>query len=240
MDDNIMEHPRIDDEAILDRYVAGRLSDADEVSFEEHLFECATCLERVQVADELRRGLRVVAAEDAARATVAVGLLAWWRGQGTARKMGLGALALVLALLPAALLWQQAELRGLRARSALVATGDALTRPLSALQVVSLGVVRGAEDAEATTTVRVDPAQEGVMLSLELPPSSADRYRVTILDDDGAERWLGDDLVPNLYDTLVIVLPSSFLAPGRYRMTIEAQAPDGVRPVGDLFVRLVD
>ncbi len=235
-----MEHPRIDDEAILDRYVAGRLPEAEEALFEEHLFECTVCLEQVQAADELRRGLRVVATEDAARATAAVGLLALWRGSSSARRLGLATMGLLVALLPAALVWRYAESRPPGHDETQVAAAGDFARPLSALQVVSLGVVRSAEDNDAATAVRTDPSKDGVMLSLELPPSKVDHYRVTILDETGAMRWQGDELTPNLYDTLVIVLPSTFLAPGRYRVVVESRAPGESQQVGEILVRFLD
>ncbi len=67
-----MDHPRIDDERILDRYLSGRLSEADEALFEEHLFACSGCLEEAEAGEALRRGLQAVAAEDATRAAVSV------------------------------------------------------------------------------------------------------------------------------------------------------------------------
>ncbi len=234
-----MEHPQIDDEAILDRYLVGRLSEADEALFEEHLFACAACLEHVQSGEALRRGLRAVAAEDAARATATLGLLAWWRGQRPVARLGLAGLAMLVALLPAVLLWQQLELRRIRGAGTSIARGGVLAAPMGNLQVVSLGVVRGNEDRDGTA-VRPDPEKGALVLSLALPTIDARVYRVTVHDAAGTERWRGDGLEPNLYDTLMVILPSTYLVPGRYRITVEAQAQGDVRPVGEMALRILE
>lgn len=60
-----MEHPTIDQEQVLDHYLADQLEPEDEAAFEEHLFACADCLRQVQAGEELRRGLAEVAASEA-------------------------------------------------------------------------------------------------------------------------------------------------------------------------------
>lgn len=249
-----MEHPRIDDERVVDRYLAGRLLPEDETRFEEHLFVCGDCLEQVEAGEELRRGLRAVAAEDAAHAAAfqqraravvkrqateglaTLGLVAWLRSRSPAARAGLGALALVFALLPAVVLWQQVELGRLRDAGPKIATGG-LAAPAADFQVVSLGVVRDAGvDAVA---IRPDPEKDAVLLSLELPPGTAPRYRVTLRDAAGEAIWTGDELEPNLYDTLFVALPSSYLAPGSYRIEVEALLASGTEPAGEMAFRVL-
>lgn len=58
-----MQHPCSADLSWLDLYVMGRLPAVEEAAFEEHLIECEACREEVEVAEELRRELREVAAE---------------------------------------------------------------------------------------------------------------------------------------------------------------------------------
>jgi hypothetical protein len=231
-----MEHPRIDDEQIIDRYLAAQLGPEDEALFEEHLFACAGCLEQVQWGEELRRGLRAVAAEEAARASVAVGLMAWLRGRRPGQLAGLAGLALALVLLPALLLWQQGELSRLRQAGGQVATGSAgFVGPVSDFLVVSLGVVRDAGDA---VEIRPEPGKEAVLLSLELPVATFPRYRATLRNTAGKVLWQGEDLEPSLYDTLLVALPSSYLAPGGYRITVEGLSAAGAEPVGEIRFRI--
>ncbi len=227
-----MEHPRIDDDQIIDHYLVGQLPPEDEAAFEEHLFECSDCLEKVQWGEELRRGLRAVVTEDITRATAAFSWMAWLRQLGTAQRAGLASFALVLALLPAALVWQQARLGG--ARSALGGASE-LSQPIGDLTVISMGVVRDAEVVE----LRLDPAKEAVLLSLELPTVDAARYRVTLRDAAGNVRWRGDDLEPNLYDTLMVVLPSTYLDAGSYRLTIETLPASGTGSVSEIEFRVL-
>lgn len=233
-----MEHPRIDDEKILDRYLVGRLAEEDEALFEEHLFACADCLEQVRAGEDLRRGLRAAAAEDAARVTVSLGLLAWLRGRSPAQRAGLAALALIVALLPAALVWQQVELGRLREVVAVGTGGTGLAEPLGDFLVVSLGAVRDVDGADPVE-IRPDAGRAAaLLLSLELPTVEAARYRVTLRDDVGTLLWRGDDLEPTLYDTLLVALPASYLAPGEYRVVVEALGPSGVEPAGEMAFRI--
>lgn len=51
---------------MVDRYVQGRLSEADADLFEDHYVTCAECLRRLELAEKFQRGFRQVAAEDAA------------------------------------------------------------------------------------------------------------------------------------------------------------------------------
>src|SRR5919112_2745332 len=102
-----MDHRRIDEQNIAELYVTGRLSPEDEEIFESHLLECSECRESVGWADDLRTSIRAVAAEDAARASVQLGFLAWVsRRTRTARAGLLMAALLAVAALP---VWLQAD-----------------------------------------------------------------------------------------------------------------------------------
>lgn len=102
-----MDHRRIDEHNIAELYVTGRLSPEDEEAFESHLLECSECRESVGWADDLRTSIRAVAAEDAARAGLQLGFLAWIsRRTRTARAGLLMAALLAVAALPA---WLQAD-----------------------------------------------------------------------------------------------------------------------------------
>lgn len=239
--DEDMDHPHIDDEKIVDRYLAGRLAADDEARFEAHLFTCTACLEQVESGEDLRRGLQAVAAQDAAQATVALGLMVWLRRRPVALA-GLAALALALVLLPALLLRQQMVLRDALRRAeastqAALRVPHGLTTPLADFLQVSLGAVR---DDASEMEIRLDPGKEAVLLALELPLSSAARFRVSLYDNAGTQLWRGDDLTPNLYDTLLIVLPTSFLQPGDYRITVEAQAVADSQPVTEMRLRILE
>lgn len=239
-----MDHPRIDDEKVIDRYLKGELAAEEEELFEEHLFACAPCLEHVKAGEALRLGLRTVAAEEGARelARVAVSrdlaaltFLAWWHSRRPGQRQALAALALVVLVLPVLWLRQHAELGRLRGELAARGSGE-VSGPRADLLVVSLGVVRGAgEEAE----LRLDPLKSTVVLSLELPLTATARYDATLFDGEGRERWRGEGLEPNLYGTLLIVVPSTFLAPGPYRVSLESPSVNGSTPAGEVRFRVV-
>jgi hypothetical protein len=140
-------------------------------------------------------------------------------------------LALVLALLPAVALWQQTELSRLRLAQQTAVGGGGFVEPMGDFSVVSLGVVRDVIDA---VEIRPDPRKTALLLSLELQTVDASRYRVTLRDATGGTLWIGDQLEPNLYDTLLVAMPTSFLSPGSYRITVEGVSAADEQSVGEL------
>lgn len=120
-----MDHRRIEEENVAELYATGRLSPAEEEGFEVHLLECRECRERVARADDLRESFQAVAAEEAARATLQAGLLAWLARRSRAARLGLLTLALfALAALPAWLLLDRERLE-----SELASAREAAERP---------------------------------------------------------------------------------------------------------------
>src|SRR5689334_13288499 len=105
-----MDHRRIEEENVAELYATGRLPPADEQEFEIHLLECQECRERVAQADDFGDSIRTVAAEDAARATQQIGVLAALAWRRRAARIGLGLALLLLAILPAWLLFDRMRL----------------------------------------------------------------------------------------------------------------------------------
>lgn len=70
-----MDHDYIERHQVVDRYVQGRLPQAEVDGFEEHYLDCDECLRRLDLAERFQRGLRQVAAEEAAGLTVLAALL---------------------------------------------------------------------------------------------------------------------------------------------------------------------
>jgi hypothetical protein len=105
----MVDHQRIRDEHLIDRYVAGELQGEEQDLFEQHLFDCPACFEEVRVGEDFRDTLRAAAAEDVAKAAAVVSLgRAGWLARN---RWALGAALVLIALLPSAfLLWRQARL----------------------------------------------------------------------------------------------------------------------------------
>ncbi|MEM8932795.1 MAG: zf-HC2 domain-containing protein [Acidobacteriota bacterium] len=224
---DVLDHPRIDDEHVIDRYLAGRLPAEMEARFEEHLFGCGSCLAAVEAGEHLRRGLREVAAEAAAPPTS--GLVAWWPRRPASRRPLLALAASLVLLVPLAMMWRAGDTTS-------TAPPTRLAEPLGGVPVIALGPVR---EAAAPTPIRVDRTMEMLLLSLELPAVTAATYRVTLVDGAGSEIWRGSGLEPNLYDALAVVVPADYLAPGIYRAMVDAEAPERDEAVQMTF-RILD
>jgi hypothetical protein len=67
---NVMDHEQADGEELPSRYVAGELEDSERGEFEAHLIECMSCLDGVEAAEGLRRGLLAATEADTVRIAV--------------------------------------------------------------------------------------------------------------------------------------------------------------------------
>jgi hypothetical protein len=109
-----MEHSYIEENNIADRYLLGKLSAQERIRFEEHCENCLECLNRLEMVDGLRRGLRVVAGEEVwwSRAYIRTGLLAWLMrlGRGSHTVL-LACVILLIALLMGWLILQWSRAR---------------------------------------------------------------------------------------------------------------------------------
>lgn len=223
-----LDHPEIDVQRMVDRYLTGRLSSDEEARFEEHLFDCTTCLEQVEAGDGLQRGLRTVAAEeaanaraDAARVALSTGVWGWLGRRSPAARSALLGLALALVLAPAGFFtWKTSLLPGTSAPGG--TPGPFVTTPSANLPIVPLGVERSAGATGQPAELRHDPEQPVVLLSLDLPPGRAQAYHVTLYAPGGDVHWRARDLTPNVYGTLIVALPTGDLPPGLYRVEVEA------------------
>ncbi|MEM7350921.1 MAG: hypothetical protein AAF657_08955, partial [Acidobacteriota bacterium] len=86
-------------------------------------------------------------------------------------------------------------------------------------------------------------ATGAVVLSLELDEVTAERYAVTLSDEEGRELWQLRDLAPDHRDSLPLTFPAAALAPGVYRLRVESlSAATGGAPVpaGHFAFRAVD
>ncbi|HEY4587613.1 MAG TPA: hypothetical protein VII86_00210 [Thermoanaerobaculia bacterium] len=99
-----MDHAYIESNGLVELYHQGLLPPDEEARFEEHFVDCPQCTEQLELARGFQRGLKAMAAEDAARAVVGAGLFAWLARRGHLAQWGTALAALVIAAaLPA--LW---------------------------------------------------------------------------------------------------------------------------------------
>ena len=100
-DSDLMDHAYIENNSLVERYHQGLLPPDEEARFEEHFVECLACMEQLELARGFQKGLKVVVAEDAARAVVSAGLFAWLARRGRLAQWGMALAVLAVATLPA-------------------------------------------------------------------------------------------------------------------------------------------
>jgi hypothetical protein len=107
-----MDHSYIDEQQVAERYVLGQLSQEEAKRFEEHYLHCQQCLDRLEAAEGMQRGMQRVAAEEAAGAVARAGILAAVARLLRSRQAPLVmTLLLLVALLPSGLLlWRVGNL----------------------------------------------------------------------------------------------------------------------------------
>jgi hypothetical protein len=258
-----MDHAYIESNGLVELYHRGLLPPDEEARFEEHFVDCPRCTEQLELARGFQRGLKAMAAEDAARTVMGAGLFAWLARRGRLAQWGTAlAVLLVAAALP--VLWllaggrserreqearlaaerhtrqelehrltesenrRSAERRDLEAKLAAKPpeAPRGLAGPLVNTPVFLLAAVRS-NDARPVT---IDPSRTGDALALAVDLGEGlrfDTYRATITKPDGGKVFEKAGLKPNALETLMITFPSTFFAPGDYRLRVEGVKPDG-------------
>jgi hypothetical protein len=258
-----MDHSHIEEQGLIARYHQGLLAPEEEASFEEHFLACPECMEQLEIARGFQKGIKTLAAEDAARVVLAAGLFGWLARRGRLAQWGLALAALLVAAgLPA--LWRLAEGKGERrelaarleaqrhanqelerrlARLAGVKPPEAphgLANPLVNTPVFLLSALRG----EAGGPAVVDLSRAGDALALAVDVGNDLRfatYRATITKAGGGAVFQRSGLKPNALEALMITFPSTFFAAGDYRLRVEGVRPDGgTAEVGGYPFRVVE
>lgn len=105
-----MDHTYIDEQHVIDRYVRGTLPAEEAARFEEHYLHCQECLDRLDLAESMKRGFQRAAGQDAARviASRQLAFVAWLARLGRSRQAAVLAMALLVAVL---LPWSLAQRR---------------------------------------------------------------------------------------------------------------------------------
>ena len=97
------------------------------------------------------------------------------------------------------------------------------------LPIFTLAAVRSGEEAgrEPVNHVPISATTPSVVFTLELATIDYPTYRVLLRDGSGKDVWQARGLKPDSRDSLVILLPSSMLAPGVYQLTVEGVKQNG-------------
>jgi hypothetical protein len=235
----------IHDSDLVERYVTGRLPAEEQASFEAHFIDCPQCLDRLEAAQALRRGmsalpvreeqppakvhfLRSSRAPAFAIAASIILLLALAGGaafrDAQRTKHALEAERVTAARLQQQLDHAQAALRQEEAsRSGLEKELSQSRQPQLQVPVFALIAMRG-DDSE---TLQLPSAPQWILLSFDREsPPRFDRYRLTLLSSTGKQLWEGESKATSR-DTLAVGLHSSLVPPGSYVFQVQGIGKSG-------------
>jgi putative zinc finger protein len=234
-----MNHETAEADALVERYANGTLPAADTAGFEEHLVDCAQCLDRLQWTERLRDDLRrhaaaVAPAVPAAPARARVSRLALAAGLAAAALAG-GALASYRAGWQRELARSRAAADEWRVRYE-AARDAAAVRPLVNVAVLALAATRGTATAPPLAPTE---GRAWLLLSLEVEPDPAlPAYAARVTAPDGRELWRAEGLAP-ARSAVTLALPSALAGPGDYDVALDGLRADGRRePVGSYRFRV--
>ena len=244
-----MDHTHADEHQLADRYLMGRLDDAERRRFEEHFVDCPVCLERLESVQGLRGGLKDLPPSVSAAVPAAPSFERFARPRALPFAALLAAACVLMAA--AASLYFYGEAR--RARQELEAGRQASAKARlrqaeleQALQKepasprpsddVAAGALRAAPLAATVFTLNLTRAASAIPSDRIVLPESPgwlvllfDRpdqpnvrgYRVRISTAGG--RSVGEPVIAGSASggMLAVSVPSSLLASGDYRLAVE-------------------
>lgn len=195
-----MDQEYISEHNVIERYLAGRLTDEERAAFEERCLWCSDTLQELEVAERLREGLRDVATP--ADTVAERGLLARW------------------LLSP-----QWAAAASVMLVVSLATTGWLLTQThdpdaaLATTQVYSIEMTRSGETLPVV--VRIGPDDRWVVLLVYPELGRHDGYRAELYRRGEAPPvWQASGIPPGSSDSLALTLPAPLLSPGDYRLGV--------------------
>jgi hypothetical protein len=194
-----MDHLRIEERNLIDRYVRGTMPAAECAEFEEHFVECAACQEQI----ELARSFRL-----AVRESVALRAGSGWRWAALACA---ASLAIAVAASTVFLLQRQS------ARSELASLQRA---PV----VFGLSLSR---DAATSQTITLPNEARWMVFIAEIDATRYSRYRAAVVGSTGEEIWSQGSIQPNSPDSISVAVPSRKLRPGTYALAVSGVRADG-------------
>jgi anti-sigma factor RsiW len=249
-----MDHQQIEDELIISLYLMGKLPTTDRVRLEEHLLECSTCQEELELTQGLRGGLKHLARREEERVLrVSSRGPFGWLAQLRALQQSALVVAVVLLLVAAptvVLTMRSAQIRRELDNQATVSAEwksrynaeqqarEKLEKQLaqvsslqSAAPLYFLPLTRGGNPSHADDVTRVNvpsAAAQQLVLSPELAPRPEfQSYRGRLTDEDGKVIWSAERILPSPVGGLAICLQFSVLHRGNYLLQLEGLERSG-------------
>jgi hypothetical protein len=209
-----MDRNKIQQEQVIERYLAGKLSPEDEQALEEAYLADPALFEEIKLAERLREGFRDL--PESAHAPSPAPRPRWLELAGSPRYGIAATIVAAAALVAAGALYLQDQGLGTGA-VATVAHDAGRTR---VLQLVS---VRGEGNPN---TIAAPAAGEWTVLLLDAGFGDYDRYRAALAHAGGDEILRVDDMTPSYEGMIALGLPGRLLPPGRYEIRLEGGRRD--------------
>jgi hypothetical protein len=240
-----VDHQYIEEHNIVSLYSMGKLPTDARRRFEEHFMDCTQCLDQIDLVEELRKGLKQVAAEDAAKAGPRASRPAWPALLRGWKWVAWAAAAFVLVTLP--FLLSQIDRVRKQLESTRLASLDlahrleqqqranvALQQQLQERQmpagtaVFLMSTMRSAgSSSEPENRITFSSSVPWVTLSIERDYEAEYRdYRATLRDAKGRTVWQQEHLVPATPAGMGIILPSNLFHAGDYELKLEGVTRD--------------
>jgi anti-sigma factor RsiW len=211
-----MNKDYIDRYLVIDRYLAGDLAESEETEFEERLVWDKALIEEVDLASQLRDGLRVSAAETEADAPATASLPRWAK---TFPRLAIAA-SFAVGALTASLLFNQ---------PAVMVAGNSV--PTS---VVALDMLRGNAEQE----IAIDP--DAMIVLMVAAGREHASYSVAISKaNDPDVIWAQSGLTPGYTESLAVGINGRLLPSGSYVLSVYTGADDARELISTIPFRAV-
>jgi len=215
-----MDRQYIRDHQLIERYLKGQLSAAEEQELEEAYLANPELLDEIELVERLADGLKQVKASGAIAPRRGT---AWFRALGSPQLAAAASVLLVVSLVLTGALYRE----NLSLRHDLTAGGGtARGLPVGSLtRLMPLLAVRGASQI---TLEAPDPNELAVLL-VDPGVTPHDLYRVTVSRREGQSSTAiltVDDAVVGYEEQLAIGMPGRLLTPGDYEIVVTGRMKD--------------
>jgi hypothetical protein len=254
-----MDHQLIEDTALPERYVTGRLDEAERARFEEHLVDCPICLERIEASEGFSAGLRGASPQvrippsapsfsrrratrstwllaSACAASLVAVVLTGVRLAGVERELSSERTTTVEA--QAKLKATQQQLMREKAGRETAEARLAAPRQRTPVQIPLLALIATRGGSAPTLELPAAPGPFLLLVERENPPRFQS-YLATVRSTEGVAVWQGP-VRPSSRDTVAVALDSGSFPTGTYSLVLEGVGVGGrMAPVARYSFRTV-
>ena len=238
-------HSRIEQEETVERYVRHQLAPEDQHAFEEHLFGCEECFEKLQDMERFRAGIRDAATRgvldhethaDAGRGT----WLLWAFAATTCTTVAFVAIAAWMYFGQIPTLRRELD----RNVAQLTLERQARAEPAPTVPAdggeanVALVILQASRAGEKPASAILSAGSRHLVLWVEIGPSRYRSFRLDLMAPGNRPIASLDRLERGPYGALVASLPVEKLPAGDVRITLTGQDPPPVSVVGDYQLRI--